>query len=480
MTQTLLGPDNRAFTFSTMSLVGVAAYNNLSVTAALPSIGDAFGNLRWLPWIITVELVGAAVATVAVGPVIDAIGARRTLQFVLGLFLVSSSLCALAPNLWFLIGARGLQGVAAGGIISTVLAAMGLAVPPPLRARAYAANSTVWGVMGVAGPAIAAGLLVLFGWRGIFIVNIPVALFAAAVGWNAFPGPQQGETKVRHDGRGLLLMGAFTFLTLVAISTINGWTLPILVGSVLLIAAYVLHERRSDSPVLRVVHITRPDLRWLHLTAILVVTAGTAANVFLPLYVKGVRNASTAGAAFVVVFFTVGWTLGAYVASKAADSIALERIIFLMAMVEFGALIGATIAIATGASLWLAFPFFLLIGLGIGGVSSTGVAALQGVAAPNEMGRVNSAHQFLRSLGFTYGAAIGGAVLFAVVVTRLGDADAVRDLLADEVVDIDVAATEALERGFTLSMIVATVIGGIALVAADQLRRHQTFPVATR
>ena len=63
----LLGPKYRAAAISLMVLVAIASYNNLSVTAALPAIGDDLGRVTLLPWVVTAELVAAAVAVLAVG-----------------------------------------------------------------------------------------------------------------------------------------------------------------------------------------------------------------------------------------------------------------------------------------------------------------------------------------------------------------------------------------------------------------------------
>ena len=161
---TLFGGHQRRLTLATMTSIAVAAYNNLSVSAALPAIGDDLGNLELLPWIITIELIASAIAVLAIGPVIDSVGSRIVFRWSMAAFAVSCVACALAPSLWVLITARGFQGLTTGVIISNVMTALGLGVPESLRPRAYAVNSSVWGIMGVGGPAIAALLLTVFDW----------------------------------------------------------------------------------------------------------------------------------------------------------------------------------------------------------------------------------------------------------------------------------------------------------------------------
>ena len=471
MTTTLFAKEQRTLTIATMSAIAVAAYNNLSVSAALPAIGDDLGNLSLLPWIVTIELIGSAVAVLAVGPVIDAIGTRAVFRSSLIAFAIACAACAFAPNLPFLILARGVQGLTTGAIIANVMAAIGLGVPEALRARAYAANSSVWGIMGVGGPAVAALILAVSNWQAIFLVNLPVAAVAGIVGWSSFPGPAEAPSSARPDQRGLVLVTAFTLLSLGALSTIAWWTPLAAVASVGLIALYVRHERNVEPPVLRVRHVVAPQFRILHITAFLTITSGVCANTFLPVYVKGVRGASTVESAFTVVFLTVGWTTGAFISSKVSELRDGETAVVVSSVLLAT---GATIAaggVLLAAPLVVVFLGFSMIGMGMGGVSSAGVGVLQSHAVPSEMGRVNSAHQFIRTLGFTYGAGIGGALLFVSVARRLGDADVVRDLLGDEPVIVSPDVVPALERGFTLSAMFAALLTYAALVFSLKLRR---------
>lgn len=453
-----------------MSSIAAAAYNNLSVSAALPAIGDELGNLDLLPWIITIELIASAIAVIAVGPVIDAVGTRTVFRWSMVLFAISSAVCAFAPSVVVLILGRAVQGLAVGAIIANVMAAIGLGVAEALRARAYAVNSSVWGVMGVAGPAIAALILTVTDWSAIFLVNLPVAMVAGIVGWNALPGPTVGSTRSAADRKGLSIVVAFTLLSLGALSTISWWTPLAALGSLGLVAAYVRYERTADTPVLRMRHITDPKFRILHLTAFLVITAGICVNTFLPIYVKGVRGASDAGAAFTVVFLTVGWTSGAFLSSRISEQHSGERAVVLgTAATTVGAIV-ATIGVLTTAPLVMIFPGFFALGLGMGGVSSSGLGLLQRFARPEEMGRVNSAHQFIRTLGFTYGAALGGGLLFVTVEFMLGDADVVRSLLGEgSNVAIEPDIVAALERGFGLSAAMGSVLAVLAFMSAVKL-----------
>ncbi len=134
-----------------MAAVAMASYNNLSATAALPDIGDDLGRVELLPWVVTVELVAAAVSVLAVGPFIDGAGARRAFRLTVTAFLVTSTLCTVAPTMELLITARVLQGLATGGLIGTALTCIGLAFEEHLRGGAGENRTPVrWEAAGLA------------------------------------------------------------------------------------------------------------------------------------------------------------------------------------------------------------------------------------------------------------------------------------------------------------------------------------------
>ena len=466
----LLGPKYRAVALALMAAVAMASYNNLSVTAALPDIGDDLGRVALLPWVVTVELLAAAIAVLAVGPYIDGSGARRAFRLTVVSFLASSTMCMLAPTMELLVAARVLQGLAAGALIGTSLTCIGLVFEDEARPWAYALMSSVWGIMGIGGPAVAAALVSTLGWRAVFAVNLPVALAAAAVGWSRLPTEARSAAE-RLDRRGLAILSALTVALLLATSDL-AWPSAVLVAAGAGLAAmYVRHARSRPSPVVRLAHITERPWRHIHIVAVLAVSGGTGASVFLPLYLKGARGSSVAFAAFAVVWPTLGWSTAAWVSG------ALQQRLRAQTVVVIGS---AFIAVGNVAATWAAWAEapvpWLLAGLvcagwGIGTITTSSLSLLQGRADLAEMGRVSSAHHFLRSLGFAYGAAVAGLVMLWVVDYRTGDPELVRGLLSDADVVVDAGVADALSSAFTWSLAVMA-----APVGADPARRVAARP----
>ncbi len=228
-------------------------------------------------------------------------------------------------------------------------------------------------------------------------------------------------------------------------------------------AGYWRHAGRADTPVLRREHLTRFPLGFVHLSTGAILIAGLAADNYLPIYVHTVRERSIEFAAFSLVFLTVGWTLGAIAFSRVPTTWPETRTTLAGSTLMIPSLILAWLSISGGWHLGVIFTAYALIGVSIGLVSTSGVTYMQRGAAEAEMGRVNSAHQFVRTLCITYAVAIGGAILLATVDARTGDIEAVRELLAgEETVTIDVPAgtVDAIADGVARAILVA--LGDVA------------------
>ena len=467
-------PDYLAVTLANLTIVAIAAFDGLALVAALPAIADDLGDVALLPWVITAFLATSAVAGITAGPIIDAVGVRRTFRVTGVWFLLASALAAIAPTMPLLVAARTLQGIGGGLVISVALAAVGLAYPGRLRARAFAANSMVWGVMGFGGPVITAGLLALGSWRMIFIIQLPITAIALAAGWRTLPSTRERPQRVVMDVRGIALIAALVASSLAAVSQVGArwWLAAVMAaGAVAVASAFWRHIGRVDDPLVERAHVTRFPLKRVHITAGLVLIAGLAADNYLPLYMQTTRGRSESFAAFSVLFLTVGWTTAAFIVSRLLERWHESDMILIGATLMLPAIAIAGLGVALTWPIAVIFVGFFLMGGAIGFVSTSGLTLLQSSAGDSEMGRVNAAHQFVRTLCITYGVAVGGAILLFVVDRQIGDVEVVRDALGGE----DVVATgptlDAIRDGLAWVHVFSGAVAVACLATAVTLWR---------
>ncbi len=465
-------------TLANLTVVAVAAFDGLAIVAALPNIAKDLGSVSLSPWVLTSYLATSALAAIVAGPIIDTIGVRRTFQITGLWFLFTSALAAIAPSMSLLIAARSLQGIGGGLVIAVALASVGLAYPDDLRPTAFAANSMVWGTLGLGGPVLAGALLELSGWRLIFAVQLPITAIALGMGWRRLPDvvDNQKDKKLNFDISGITLLSICIIASLIAVSEFT--ESPFLAGILFLstglfASLYWRHSGSTINPVLLQRHLMKFPLNRIHIASALALITGLATDNYLPLYMQTTRERSEAFASFSVVFLTVGWTVAAFATSKFLKRRKEEDVILLGSILMIPSVLLAGISVSFTLALTILFGAYFLIGASIGFISTSGLTLLQSSSTPEEMGRTNSAHQFLRTLAITYGVAIGGAILLAVVRARTGDVESVRKVLSGDSFTVGAETTEAIGNGLAWAHVFSGGTACLCLLIAISLYRKQ-------
>jgi MFS family permease len=162
----------------------------------------SIGELDRAAWLVTAYLLGFTAAMPLVGRLADAHGLRRAFVGCAALFAVGSLWCALAPDLWQLVAARGVQAVGGGGMVPIALAA----VPPRRRLVGLGTVLAAAEAGSVLGPLYGALMVHAFGWRSVFWVNLPLTalLLLSSLVFSRTQGGKGGGY-VRAGGAGLAL-----------------------------------------------------------------------------------------------------------------------------------------------------------------------------------------------------------------------------------------------------------------------------------
>src|SRR6476659_9555089 len=208
-----------ALPFAAIVLAMLPAVLDQTILAtALPVVAADLGRLTDVSWLVTAYVVAAAASTPMWGKLGDRHGRKLLLEISLGLFLAASALCGAAPGIAALIVARAAQGVAAGGLMTLAMAAVGDLVSPRERARYQGYIAATFAAATVVGPLLGGALVESASWRWVFLVNLPVGLAALAGLRLRLPVPPVDPPAQPLDGLGAaLLAGATSTLMLACI-----------------------------------------------------------------------------------------------------------------------------------------------------------------------------------------------------------------------------------------------------------------------
>ncbi|ODN70637.1 MFS transporter [Methylobrevis pamukkalensis] len=179
----------------------LAALGTSIANIAMPVLAEAFSApFAQVQAVVVAYLAALTVCVVVAGRLGDRHGLKPVLVAGLAVFAAASLLCALAPTLWLLIGARALQGAGAAVLMTLAMALMRQSVHGARAGRAMGLLGTVSALGTALGPALGGLLIPLTGWRGIFWVQVPLAVLALILAITTLPADPARE-KAPSAGR---------------------------------------------------------------------------------------------------------------------------------------------------------------------------------------------------------------------------------------------------------------------------------------
>ena len=342
--------------------------DSAAVVTALPAMARELNeDPARLGVAITSYLVALTVFIPVSGYIADRFGAKRVFLIAIALFGLSSAACGLANSLGELVTARVLQGMAGAMMVPVgrLLLLSGIRKDEMLTAMTWLTMPAMLGP--ITGPPLGGLLTDLFGWRSVFWINLPVALFGfLMVAWKITPLPRTDPGP--PDLRGLALVGGALATLMAGIETVGRGVLPdfwpgalLAIGAVLALLAW-RHCRRAAQPALDLSLLRYPSFRHATLAGSLF-RAGAGGVPFLVPMLLQVGFGWGATEAGFVAFATA---LGAF-AMKPLTRPILRRFGFRTVLIGNSILAAAGVAI--GAAFTAAWPIALMfLALALGGL----------------------------------------------------------------------------------------------------------------
>jgi EmrB/QacA subfamily drug resistance transporter len=439
-----------------MSSLGTSIAN-----VGLPSMGEAFAaSFPQVQWIVPAYLLASTTLIVGVGRLGDIAGRRRLLLAGVSLFTAASALSGAATTFWMLLAARALQGFGAAIMTALSMALIGDAVPKARTGTAMGLLGTMSAIGTAFGPSLGGVLIAGFGWRALFLANLPLGPLAFLLAHRCLPADRPGRKTdpASFDGLGTLLLAltlaAYAFAMTIGRGSFGALNVVLLSVVLLGAALFARAEERTASPLLRLAMFREPVLGAGLAMSALVSTVMMATLVVGPFYLS---RALRLEAAFVGLTMSVGPLVAALAgvpAGRLVDRFGARRVIILGLM---GMATGACVLSLTPARSGIAGHVapLVVITAGYALFQAANNTAVMVDVRPDQRGVVSGMLNLSRNLGLITGASAMGAV-FA---------------LASATTDITTGRPEAVATGMRTTFAFAAMLIVLALAIAAGARR---------
>ncbi|HUT68525.1 MAG TPA: MFS transporter [Dehalococcoidales bacterium] len=371
---------SRYLVFGAVSLsLLLVSISGSAIAVAFPLIISSFDtSLILAGWVLSInQLVATAVMPLA-GKAGDIFGGKLTFMVSILIFTIGSLLCALAPNIELLIGARLIQAIGAGSFLPLATAIVSDQFPES-RQRAIGLFSSIFPIGMIIGPNLGGWLVEAFGWRSVFWFNIPLCVITFVASAFLLRATKREGGHMDLVGAGLFTGSLSAFL--VAFSEIgnsqgkSSWFLPglLFAAAIVFMFFFIRHEGRNKNPIIDLQLLKQRPFLAANIFNLLYGMSVLGIMSFIPFYATSVYGMSTLESGLILTPRSVGM-----IAASTITSIFLTRwgyrlpmligtgaVVLSLVLLGIASPVMNALGIQTSATALLVV-FMLLSGIGMG------------------------------------------------------------------------------------------------------------------
>lgn len=392
----------------------MTAFDGAAVQLILPVVVEELdAEVDSAHWIMTAFLLMSSATLLQAGRAGDVLGRERVFRFGVALFVVASSLCAVMPGLWWLVGARAIQGFGSA-LVTANSAAILVDAFPHARGKMLGFGNIALALAIVSGPPLGALLAKAATWRLIFVVVIPIGIAIWIATRHKLPRSPRREAKLAWPSGLVSMLGLGAIFVAGSFGERWGWvsvpTLVLFGVGIVLVVGFIVIQSRSSQPLIEQSLITSRLFVSGLIATVCAYAALFAVTISMPFFILDVQHRGTVNAGLLIGFVPLALAVTAPIAGILTDRIGSRWI----CTTALALLAGALLLIITGGMdlgtgrLILAL---LLIGMGLGGYEAPNDVDVLGSLPESRLSAGTAVLNAVRSFGMTLGVAVGGTLL---------------------------------------------------------------------
>jgi EmrB/QacA subfamily drug resistance transporter len=390
---------------------------NISLPTLVEDLNTSFSVIEWVILSYVLVVTSLMLGMARLGDMRDK---KKIYMTGLGIFALSSLLCGLAPNVYWLIGFRAVQGIG-----SAMLQALGAAIitevfPAQERGRALGLIGTTVSTGIAVGPPLGGLIIGTIGWRWIFLVNVPIGLLSLWVIRRSVPNfTSKPNQRFDAPGAALLFVTLATYALGLTLGQHNGFDTGLVRGllltSALGLVAFIYTEMHAPQPMVDL-RLFKNPLISMNLVMAFLVFIAMAGMYIMPFFLQYVRGFSTQQIGLMLMVNPIVMGIIAPIAGTLSDRFGSRGI----SLIGLALIVVGCLSISTLHSRITALGYILRLipfGIGQGMFQSPNNSAVMGSVTRERLGVASGLLSLSRTLGQSTGVPLMGALFTSLMLT---------------------------------------------------------------
>ena len=396
------------------------------VNIAMPTMSkDLAISMNEAEWIVSVYMITICCLLIFWGRISDTIGKIKIFKIGTLIFILGSLFCGISSTLEMLLISRIIQATGASMTMATNYGIITENFPPEMRGRSLGVLGSFVSLGSIAGPGIGGVIIQKYTWHYIFLINIPIGIFAFVLGYFVFPKSKKKDIPLNLDYLGFILFDMFIISLFMGIfiGQVIGFTkLSIIILFIIAVCSFVgfiFREKRAKNPLIDLTIFNNKSFSVGLTCAVLIFSSNLFMNTLLPFYLQYTLKLSSLMSGFILMCVPIAMVIVAPISGALSDKIGSEGLTFLgLFIVSVSQLLFILIGLKTTISHLVLLT--LLAGTGVALFQSPNNSIIMSSVEHNHLGIAGSINSLARNIGMVTGLSLSTTILYSSMTQKAG------------------------------------------------------------
>ncbi len=396
------------------------------VNIAMPMISKNLNiDMSQAEWIVSVYMITICCLLIFWGKISDIIGKVKIFKIGTFIFVIGSLFCGISSSIELLLISRIIQAIGASMTMATNYGIITENFPPDMRGRSLGVLGSFVSLGSIAGPGIGGIILQKLTWHYIFLINIPVGIFAIILGYFVFPKSKRKDIPLDIDFLGFILFAiSITSLFMgIFIGQVTTFTKPLVISLFILfiisIILFIYREKKAYNSLIDLNIFKSVPFSLGLLCALLIFSANLFMNTLMPFYLQDALKLSPLLSGFILMCVPIAMIVVAPISGALSDKIGSEGLTFIGLLIVCISQI-LLVFVGLNTPIYILIILTLVTGIGVALFQSPNNSIVMSSVEPKYLGIAGSMNSLARNLGMVIGLSLSTTILYNAMSSKAG------------------------------------------------------------